>query len=874
MISPSISARKDSILAASAPLAVDCNVTGEIITTERSYIHEVRTYLEVFIRPLQRHASRSDGCITPKEVSVLECNMEEIFTFSRQLLRELEKQKDVDSLGQIFADLAEQMRIAYTKFISIYLDAIALNIHLLKEKRKRKGSIQTFSAYMKETSDRQRQRVKNRQIPDFLILPIQRVPRYRLLLIELWKKTKPSYERDWLKEAVLRVSAVATEMNRSLSHATSQRKIEVELSRRQVNSSEQKAELDEEKDSAEAELFEKLESITEQLYRPRNPTLFNIDQPYSREKSGNPAGDDDDQNFLLDGLTTKEDELERLCLVKGWQLPDGLSISKHAPTTNPLVLYHVLTRDNPWKVQDNSDKKTEKNKTNKPLSALQISMRLLRGIYAPTLPPKPFHPKSNDIIVAGAVRSGQTPILHILECLRTGNVVPLTTLVDRVCWLESDDWDSRSNLGGPAGLFPHQPNGRLIKTHARLNQAFGGVLIPAQRGTRPEFKVVVVLRDPADIRLSFFRHARRLFRKVNAESPLDFDQLAKVDDFISSIPFYEAFVNDCLKVAYDIESPQLMVVFYEELLGGEARVRKVVEKLAEFTDVLDEFPEQERQELINDITLEIVQQAEYPRVTNNPPHVSGNISENVFRRAGSSFQGRQTFSKYALAKIDETWNTNISLAYKKFYSYDALFTYISKVPLFVGVDKEDRGIFATSQTNGTTSSTLRSSLVELKKKVITGSGVLAGRISRSGSFILMNSSLGATKSPKEGGENSVKPEFVTGQGPKNRPRPGTFIIMAPTNPLLRRTNTDQSTATAKSSQLGIGERPLFRVRRNSLAKYHSNDNHPSDVSVETTASKLKQVIDPDDSDDDAETVSASSANTPKQHFTNVVGERM
>ena len=77
-------------------------VRDEILQTEKTYLHELRTYLEVIARPLKRHTIKptqgkhltnlSAGCgLTEQEVNILECNFEEIFQVSRDLLRDLEK---------------------------------------------------------------------------------------------------------------------------------------------------------------------------------------------------------------------------------------------------------------------------------------------------------------------------------------------------------------------------------------------------------------------------------------------------------------------------------------------------------------------------------------------------------------------------------------------------------------------------------------------------------------------------------------------------------------------------------------------------------------------------------------------------------------
>ena len=101
------------------------------------------------------------------------------------------------------------------------------------------------------------------------------------------------------------------------------------------------------------------------------------------------------------------------------------------------------------------------------------------------------------------------------------------------------------------------------------------------------YRAVVVLRDPADVRVSWFRHLRRIHKRFHPDDAAQFDYSLKLDHF-ATIPapraasiiqdqYPENLIAEALKYPH---SPQICVVFYEELLID---ARNVVDRLAMFT---------------------------------------------------------------------------------------------------------------------------------------------------------------------------------------------------------------------------------------------------------------------------------------------------
>jgi len=91
-------------------------------------------------------------------------------------------------------------------------------------------------------------------------------------------------------------------------------------------------------------------------------------------------------------------------------------------------------------------------------------------------------------------------VAHVLDSLKYGTYTPLATLQDRVTWQEA----IYSKDFPPPGLQ------RVIRTHLPLKRFFE----PHMNKGQAPCKIIVVLRDPLDIRVSWYRLVRRLAKKL------------------------------------------------------------------------------------------------------------------------------------------------------------------------------------------------------------------------------------------------------------------------------------------------------------------------------------------------------------------------
>jgi len=181
---PKISAPQPT---AEAPPKTRDNVIREIISTEASYLGGLRQVNTAFIEPLRAvsEASSSAGTLSAIEAAALFSNLESLMIFSEQFLFELEQEYDCkgDSMlvGNLFARLAPLMRM-YTQYVNNYQSSVS-TWHLLQKRA-------AFAALVEDLKARHS---LPHTLPTYLIMPVQRLPRYVLLLAELRKVTDASH---------------------------------------------------------------------------------------------------------------------------------------------------------------------------------------------------------------------------------------------------------------------------------------------------------------------------------------------------------------------------------------------------------------------------------------------------------------------------------------------------------------------------------------------------------------------------------------------------------------------------------------------------------------------------------------------------------
>ncbi|GAM27408.1 hypothetical protein SAMD00019534_105840 [Acytostelium subglobosum LB1] len=177
-------------------------ITHEIYKTEIDYVANLEICINEYMKPLT-----DKELLTKEQTKVIFSDIHVIRDFGQKLINQLkprvENWNHHQKLGDIFFGISESFRV-YTGYIQNYNNALEM-----LEEVKKKEKVGTTLAEMRASPA-----CKTFDVTYFLIMPVQRVPRYSLLLSDLVKHTwtdHPDYKT--LVDATERMKAVATFLN-------------------------------------------------------------------------------------------------------------------------------------------------------------------------------------------------------------------------------------------------------------------------------------------------------------------------------------------------------------------------------------------------------------------------------------------------------------------------------------------------------------------------------------------------------------------------------------------------------------------------------------------------------------------------------------
>lgn len=146
----------------------------EIVTSEKRYLQQLEILIEYFINPI-----KDQKLIDIKTHTALFGQVEMIYNLNKELLNELEN--DLDNVSKAFLRLAP-----FFKLYSVYAFDYKSSLLLLQDLSTKN---QVFKKFIDDTETRPEVQMK---LNSLMITPIQRVPRYKLLLQQVQLYTSPS----------------------------------------------------------------------------------------------------------------------------------------------------------------------------------------------------------------------------------------------------------------------------------------------------------------------------------------------------------------------------------------------------------------------------------------------------------------------------------------------------------------------------------------------------------------------------------------------------------------------------------------------------------------------------------------------------------
>ena len=186
-------------------------IVNEILSSETKYVESLSTLLGCFIQPLSISCREDDRPIVSEEqLSTLSSNIHAIAQLNAKFLSDIQERveqwTDDSCMGPLFVEFAHYFKI-YTWYVGNHDQAVMTMQQLDGNARWREFLLEAMK----------KPRVRNLPLSSFLILPIQRIPRYKLLLQELLKHTPPAHpDHASLHKALGLVSTVAAHVNDSI----------------------------------------------------------------------------------------------------------------------------------------------------------------------------------------------------------------------------------------------------------------------------------------------------------------------------------------------------------------------------------------------------------------------------------------------------------------------------------------------------------------------------------------------------------------------------------------------------------------------------------------------------------------------------------
>eukprot|EP00026_Physarum_polycephalum_P000728 Phypoly_transcript_00729.p1 GENE.Phypoly_transcript_00729~~Phypoly_transcript_00729.p1 ORF type:complete len:1185 (+),score=285.31 Phypoly_transcript_00729:47-3601(+) len=176
-------------------------IAKEILNTEKKYVQNLDVLVELFLEPLKK-------MLTPQQIRQIFSNIEVIRGYNKTLLTRLDARMQVwyskgQCLGDIFVEVTEFLKV-YTTYVNNYNTSIAIMTECMENPK--------FSAFIEKM--RSASECNGLSFASFLIQPIQRLPRYVLLLQDLLKYTTAKHaDYAQLSKALQKMKDVADYVN-------------------------------------------------------------------------------------------------------------------------------------------------------------------------------------------------------------------------------------------------------------------------------------------------------------------------------------------------------------------------------------------------------------------------------------------------------------------------------------------------------------------------------------------------------------------------------------------------------------------------------------------------------------------------------------
>jgi len=153
--------------------------------------------------------------LNQRAITTIFCNIEEVIELSQQLFNQLSERIEQNKVEITFEVLIKTMGM---KMLRVYQTYMSNYLNALTELRENKITNSAFREWLKKTQ--KDPKLNYKKLEDFLIMPVQRVPRYLLLAKEIQKETGTANDdAAGLEKMVAALTIVIEKINKAQQEA-------------------------------------------------------------------------------------------------------------------------------------------------------------------------------------------------------------------------------------------------------------------------------------------------------------------------------------------------------------------------------------------------------------------------------------------------------------------------------------------------------------------------------------------------------------------------------------------------------------------------------------------------------------------------------
>jgi len=185
------------------------NTVCEILSTEQTYVDSLEILVSCFLKPL-----RILGYISADNLALIFGNVEDILAKNTELLSlvraRVENWSTESIIGDIFTQNTSKLLLPHKAYVTGFTKANEILNSLKTGSGNNTNEINIFLSVVNTLPQ------CGQQLANLLIMPVQRIPRYVLLLSDLQKRTSPTHaDNPHLVKAIEAATKLAVDINES-----------------------------------------------------------------------------------------------------------------------------------------------------------------------------------------------------------------------------------------------------------------------------------------------------------------------------------------------------------------------------------------------------------------------------------------------------------------------------------------------------------------------------------------------------------------------------------------------------------------------------------------------------------------------------------